>query len=283
MYSLDINFLNDRPELKPEVAARTRTKAVSVDSKTPLYLGIAAGILIPGIVAAIWLVLQSQNNRLQEQQAQLDSRLNTLKSQLGEVDQLRSQISQTKAETEALATVFNQIKPWSAMAQDIRDRLPAGIQLTSIKQTVPEGAAAPAPAASPAPGAAPAAAAAPPSSVITISGLANSFDNVNDFLLTLQRSNFTDAEATRLVKAEMGKPTDLQPITLEGLNTQSGTERPPKLPGRVQFEIQTSLNNIPTSELLRELERKGAVGIVTRIETLQEKGIIAPEKGVAKQ
>jgi type IV pilus assembly protein PilN len=282
MYSLDINFLNDRPELKPEVAARTRTKTVSVDSKTPLYLGIAAGILIPGIVAAIWLVLQSQNNQLREQQAQLDSRLSTLKSQLGEVDQLRSQISQTRAETEALATVFNQIKPWSAMAQDIRDRLPAGIQLTSIKQTpLTPGTGEVVTPPSPAPGAA-AAAAAPPSSIITISGLANSFDNVNDFLLTLQRSNFTDANATQLVKAEMGKPTDLQPIALEGLNNQAGNQRAPKLPGRVQFEIQTSLNNVPTSELLRELERKGAVGIVTRIETLQEKGIIAPEKGATK-
>lgn len=282
MYSLDINFLNDRPELKPDVAARTRTKDVTADSKTPLYLGIAAGILIPGIVAAIWLVLISQNNRLQEEQAQLDSRLSTLKAQLGEVDQLRSRINQTQAETQALASVFNQIKPWSAMAQDIRDRLPAGIQITRIQEVDPPAGSAPPPSPSPAPGA-PAGAAPPPASVIQISGFANSFDNVNDFLLTLQRSNFTNPEETQLVKAELGKPNDLQPISLEGVpNQQTGTVRPPKLPPRVEFQIQTSLNNVPTSELINELERKGAVGLVTRIETLQRKGIIAPEKGGTK-
>jgi type IV pilus assembly protein PilN len=283
MYSLDINFLNDRPELKPDVAARTRTKSVATDSKTPLYLGIAAGVLIPGIVAAIWLVLISQNNRLQEEQAQLDSRLSTLKAQLGEVEQLRARINQTQTETQALASVFNQIKPWSAMAQDIRDRIPAGIQITRIQEVDPPPGSAPAPAPSPAPGA-PAGAAPPPASVIQISGFANSFDNVNDFLLTLQRSNFTNPDETQLVKAELGRPNDLQPISLEGAQNQQsgGNVRPPKLPPRVEFQIQTSLNNVPTSELVNELERKGAVGLVTRIETLQQKGIIAPEKGGTK-
>jgi type IV pilus assembly protein PilN len=48
----------------------------------------------------------------------------------------------------------------------------------------------------------------------------------------------------------------------------------PPLPRQVTFTIQTAQSDAPASELLRELNRVGAVGQVTRIENLQNKGIL---------
>lgn len=280
MYGLDINFLNDRPELKPEAAARSKTVSTSPDSKTPLYLGVAALVIFPALALGAWLFLNNQNTQLNQRVAELDGQIATLKNQLGEIDSVRAQTKQITDETAAYVTVFNRIKPWSAMAQDIRDRLPAGIQLASIKQVAPPAGAvaAPSPSPTPKPGASPPPA-PPPPIFIEIAGVANSFDAINDFLLVLQRSSFVEADQTRLVQATQGAPRPLRSISIPGVQTgTTGSQQLPDLPPVVEFVIRTRLNEVPTSELLRELERKGAVGVVTRIETLQQKGVVPPTK-----
>jgi type IV pilus assembly protein PilN len=146
-------------------------------------------------------------------------------------------------------------------------------------------AAAPAPSPSPAANgqaAAPAAAPPPPIGVIKITGLADNFDKVNDFMVVLQKSNFLSPEKTRIVTSELQTPVQMSSIDLpgpDGQARQGGGIRAgklPKLPPKVNFAIQTSLADVPTSELLRELDRKGAVGLVSRIEALKEKGVIKP-------
>ena len=49
--------------------------------------------------------------------------------------------------------------------------------------------------------------------------------------------------------------------------------QPIKLAGKVTFTIESKLSDTPTSDLRRELDRKGAVGLVTRIEALKNKGV----------
>ena len=278
MYSLDINFLNDR-QIRQEAAAPGRS-SVSPDSKTPLYVGIAVAVLAPALAGLAWFWFSQDNAKLTERQAQLDAQLNEIKAKLGEIDVLRAQIKQATDETAALASVFTRIKPWSAMAQDIRDRIPAGIQIGIIEQIPPPAAVpAPAPTASPSPGAQPPPA-PPPMVVLKITGVANNFDAVNDFMLVLQKSSFFKPEETKLVRATLGKPRTLQSLTLEGASG-GDSGKTPKLPPVVEFEIQTSLTEVSTSELIREVERKGAVGLVTRIEYLQQKGVIPPTQGTA--
>jgi type IV pilus assembly protein PilN len=48
------------------------------------------------------------------------------------------------------------------------------------------------------------------------------------------------------------------------------------LPKVVEYKIQTSLKRIPSADLIRELERKGAVGLVTRLRSLQQQQAIKP-------
>jgi type IV pilus assembly protein PilN len=277
MYSLDVNFLKERPEYRSQVVDRRRTRTTaSPDSRRPLIIGLLTGLILAGLSAGAWLFLQSQNAALRDRQAQLDARLGTLKAEQAKLTQITNETKQTKEETAALAGVFNTIKPWSATFADISSRTPPRVRIVQIRELpakeVPVDRSAPSP--SPSPGAT-AAPAPPQTGVIQISGTATSFNDVNDFLLVLQKSKFVKPDKTRILKAEMGQPRTPQPIQI-GNNQNSGTGEKIKLPAEVEFTIQTSLNDVPASELLQELESKKATGLVTRIETLQQKGVVKP-------
>lgn len=300
MYSPDINFIKDRPEYKLNASSRLAKLRVLAGDLTPLYLGLAVGLISPVVVGVGWLYLQSQNTQLEQQIAQLDAQLNRLGTQEQEIKQIQDQTNQIKADTQALATVFNQIRPWSAMLQDIRDRIPTTVQIETIRQTgataTPQPAPSPAAAASganptsqpspsptsgaaatPQPAPSPAASGATatsqpaaPGDGIEITGIARSFNDVNDFLLTLQQSAFFAATDTKIITAELAD----NPIAVSVPTSQSATVVQVKLPQVVRYTIQSSLSDVPASELVRELERQGTLGLVTRIRVLQKKGII---------
>ncbi len=267
MYSLDINFLNDRPDIKPDKRRGARPKlSVSPSDRRPLFIGVGVLIAFPVLAGALWGVLTLKNSDLEKQQADLDVQLGTLETEKKNLSTIQEQAKKATEEAQALATVFNQLKPWSAMAQDIRDRLPVNIQLASIKQIEPTAATG-------APNAASSPASSPVSGRIEITGLANSFNDVNDFLLTLQQSNFLKASETKVVSAELNEAKTLQLPEFPGVKRE-GTIKPPKLPRKVKFVLTTALNEVPASDLVRELDRKGAIGLVTRIEALKERGVI---------
>lgn len=273
MYSLDVNFLNDRPEYKPEVAARSRPRgsfAGAGDNRLPLYLGLL-GLIVPlALVGGAWWYLLSRNDDLTQQQAALDSELGSLQAKQKQIADLQAKVKQVKDETDALASVFNTIKPLSAMMQEMRDRTPSNVQILGVKQIPPPTTNQPTPA--PSPGAS----TLPPTGYLSITGRAATFNDVNDFLLVLQRSNFLKASETKVVKSELGEPSQPKSLQFEGESGSSfptGYE-PPKVPPQVTFEIQTALSDIPASDLLKELDQKGAAGLVTRIEELQKKGVI---------
>lgn len=289
MYSLDINFLKDRGVQQEPIK---RAKPAPKGSMTPLYIGLALGLLLPALVGGMWFFLQQQIAQKESDKANLDAQLAQLKIEQDKVVKLNAQTAQVEEETTSLASVFDQIKPWSAMLQDIRERIPPGVQISSITQTAATAAPTPAPAAraktppkpvaspgaSPgaknAPTATPVAAAPRPTSKLEISGRARSFDDVNYFLLTLQRSSFLKRDETQIVKAELVKDSSRVEVRRPNTPGQPTSNTTYELPKSVQFKIQTNLSDIPASELLRELNRKGAVGLVTRIQNLQEKGVI---------
>jgi type IV pilus assembly protein PilN len=284
MYSLDINFLNDRVE-RPAETGRPDPRVVQ-DSPRPIFLGVGVAALLLGSVAGLWVFLQSRNAALAQRQAELDSELAALQAQLSEVDTIEQQVTAINTEVQALGSVFNQIKPWSALLQDIRDRVPANVRIGLIEQLSDEDsattatAAQPSPAASPTdpnaapadPNAAPVAPPPPTTSVVQISGLARSFDDVNDFVLTLKRSPFLEAEETRLLTAELiDNPTQIE----FGEGIQSNNVEV-ELPQVVQYTISSRLTDLPATELFQDLERTLAVGLTARIQALRERGVIQP-------
>lgn len=304
MYSLDINFLNDRPDYKP-VAAKSSAKKSSGGAKDQMPL-IGALLFAFGVNAAVmgaWWWATNENTNLATEQATLDQELATLNTQANTIKAINAETDKVTAEYKALAGVFDQIKPWSAMLQDLSVRTPAGLQIAKIEQIDPSPspvvAATPPPAATPAasPGASPSpasptpAAAATPAAAPTpvvpqqaakvqISGIASTFAQVNDFMLLVQRSPFFLNTDTKLVAATLkNNPTQLQ---LRNPNPGAAAELP-KLRPVVEYKIETTLSPTGASELLPELRSKQADGLAIRIETLQEKGVLEPQKPEVKK
>lgn len=268
MYSIDINFLKDRAEQKSSKSSHSKI-SLPVGTLTPIYLGLAAGLIPLAGVGAGWLFLQSQNAQLENQVAAIEAELNRLGIQEENLKKVQAQTSQVQAETRALATVFNQIRPWSAMLQDLRDRIPKGVQIESIQQTA-ASATQPAPQANSNSKTSQAVQPPSPAGGIKISGIARSFGDVNDFLLTLKQSAFLQSSETKIVTAELID----NPIAIPTSSSEQAVKV--KLPQVVKYTIESSLSNVPASEILRELERKGTFGLVTRIRTLQQRGFIQP-------
>ncbi|GAB4134045.1 MAG: PilN domain-containing protein [Cyanobacteria bacterium J069] len=268
MYSLDVNFLNDRTERLTEGGPAVRNTLVQ-DSPRPMYIGAAIGALLPGLVGGLWFFLQSQNASLTARQAELDSQLATLQQAMQEVQNVNAQVAQLDAENRALAQVFDRIIPWSAILQDVRGRVPAGVQITNIVQSQPEAIAAPPPAdpSQPAP---------PPEippSKLEITGNARTFAEANDLVLLLQQSPFLDSSEIRLLDARLiDNPTQIE--------FAGGGDRPQgvqvQLPKLVQYKITAGLTPRPSSELLQDMENTLSVGLPARIDQLRKLGVVTP-------
>jgi type IV pilus assembly protein PilN len=266
MYGLDINFLKDRPnyQKKPDKkgGGGGGGKTVSAGDLAPLYIGLAIGLSLPILVGGGWWVLQAKNGELEQNIAQLDQENKRLETEIGSINKIREETNKVKGETQALVTVFDQIRPWSATLQDLRDRIPPAVQIETIKQIAAAAPAAPTQgqAAAPPPN---------PAGGVELTGMARSFNDVNDFLLSLQQSKFLKASESRIVTAEL-VDAPLPP----GTSLASNNGVPVKPPQVVKYTIQSSMSDVPATELIRELEQKGTVGLVTRIRTMQQTGII---------
>jgi len=63
MYGLDVNFLNDRPEYKPNAASRTKQRvAANPGDRRPLIFGAIAAVVFPA-VAMLWPVYSTRSSR----------------------------------------------------------------------------------------------------------------------------------------------------------------------------------------------------------------------------
>ena len=123
-----------------------------------------------------------------------------------------------------------------------------------------------------------------PTTKLDIAGTAKSFDEVNNFILTLKQSAFFNPDETQLISTSMMAPLVIERIKLPvaapvATATATGTPiipvKPNKLEVRlVEYKIQTTLKRIPAADLMRELERKGAVGLVARLKSLQQQQVI---------
>jgi len=253
MYSLDINFLKDRPVYQNKSDKKGGSKLPAGDPK-PIFLGVGIGLCLPILAGAGLWVLQMKNGELEQTISQLEQEVNKLDAEIGNINKIKEQTNGVKAETQSLVTVFDQIRPWSAMLQDLRDRIPAAVQIENVRQLPPTPGAEGKPPTNPAGG-------------IEITGLARSFNDVNDFLLSLQQSHFVKSSESKITTATLVDA----PVSATAAPTAKVPIKPPQV---VRYTIQSSLSDVPASELMRELEQKGTVGLVARIRSIQQTGVI---------
>ena len=246
MYNLDVNFLKDRglDNNSGQPAVETKEFKIEVGEMVPLISGAVAMVLLPAITLTWLFFLKSQTATIEEKIEKIAIEAKSLQTKREKINSLEQKVKKVKQESLALISVFDRIKPWSAILQDISDRTPIRVQINSIEQNK--------------------------SGLLTISGLAASYEDVNDFMLTLKDSEFLQSTKIDLKNAK------LIPNQTKLENSKSGEEIKitVKLPKVVEYKIEAELSKKPASDMLRELERKGAVGLVNRIRILQNKGLI---------
>lgn len=291
MYSLDINFLKDRAAVSAPAGGKAAKAApkrkVTAVELLPAFIGAGVGALALLAAGGVYLYVGWQKTQTQAQISTLEGEIAALEEQQRQIEQLEAQVAAAQQQTTGLAQIFSRILPWSAIIEDVRARIPAGVQLvsfnvteTAVDPTAPAAAPAPAPAADPnAPvdPNAPPAAAAPvlPMPTIEFSGYAAGYDQVNYFLIALQRSAFMDGETLRITAASLvDDPNSLEAAAAEG---QAATPADVTLPKVVQYQIKgqvRDLTEIPSDQLITQLENKKNMGSVIRLRALQERGIL---------
>jgi type IV pilus assembly protein PilN len=272
MYNLDINFLRDRNPNQSIDLSRdfAQKKEPSLADKIPVALGAFVFILTPAITFMYLKNVQASTATVQSEIKQIESEIADLGNQNKKIEAANAELETVKKETAALVGVFEKIKPWAAIMQEVSDRTPPGVLVESIQQTAGETTAAPAPAPdakADAEGKAPVAAAPMPTTGINLTGVARSYEDVNDFVLFLQRSPFFNRQQVRINDASV----TTFPVEVENKDNvpQNATL---EIPEGIKFAISAQLNNVPSSQLQEEIEKKGSVGLATRLNTLERKG-----------
>jgi type IV pilus assembly protein PilN len=91
---------------------------------------------------------------------------------------------------------------------------------------------------------------------IKLDGQATTYNELNDFVLLLKSSRFLDPLKTNLSSASLVPATKDKPFSV------------------VTYKIETSLTTESSAQLLPELQKAGADGLVTRVNLLQREGVI---------
>ncbi len=242
MYSLDVNFLKDRHlETKAKTTLVPQARGPSLKEQIPLLIGGGVMLVLPAITASSLLILNQLSSSTEQSIQELENQLGQLNAQNKSIDEINAKVKQNDQEIESLVTVLNQIRPWSAILKELEAQVPPNVQIGSIVQKDKE---------------------------VTIGGYAMNYDDLNDFVLTLQSSPLLNAEKTVI------KTATLEDLPVETENLPDNLEV--EFPQGVKYTITTAISDRPSSELLQDFARSGAVGLVNRIRTLENKGVLKP-------
>jgi type IV pilus assembly protein PilN len=263
MYSLDINFLKDRPEYQNQSLTGIKTPAtrIQLGNLTPVYMGLGIGLVLPALVFAGLSVLQGKTAELTQDIGKLEEEGKTLDGRIANIKKLKAEADSISSQNKALVTVFDQIRPWSAMLQDLRDRIPNKVQIETIRQV-----------AATLPGKAPVTATPTnPAGFLELSGYAMSYGFVNDFALSLGQSQFLNPLETKIMTTELIDAPAITGFIPPRTKTTNVTIKPLQV---VKYTIKTGLSSVPASDLIPELEKKGTVGLVDRLRNIKKVGVI---------
>ncbi len=185
MYSIDINFLNDRPDYKPPDIniVRPQTNKNDAAARLPFLIGGAAvAVAALGSAGGWWWIINTKNTQLQAELTKLESESGLLEAEVKKVQELESKTKQYNDQTKFFVSIFNtSVKPVSSLLEDLSSILPPGVQISRISQNLqqaegdniqtqtPWGVV---------------------QQNLEITGLSPSFAEVNDLLLVLKNSPF---------------------------------------------------------------------------------------------
>lgn len=248
MYNLDINFLKDRGVLAQEPARAARGGGGPVNW-TPAIAGLLVGLLFPLIAGVGLFFINRESQELAREEAVVDQELAELQGRVAEIEEIRNQTRAIESDTLALVKVFDRLQPWSAILQDVSNRVPTTVRLSSIIQDAETGS-------------------------LTLSGNAESYEDVNDFVLKLGASPFFDQEAIALGEAVLQEdPTEVE-VTSAGDNVP---EVEIEATDVVSYTITAPIGewSYADPEMVALLDQLGSDGLLARVEALGAEGLLS--------
>lgn len=260
MYNLDINLLKNRPEYQQKITSQANQLSLQLVQLTPVYIGIVVGLLFPALMFLGLSLLQWKTAEVAKQITKLEEQGKGLDQTIVNIKKMKAETATINSQTTSLVKVFDQIRPWSATLSDLGDRIPPRVQIESIKQTSPN----PSPTANTTP--------INTAGYLEISGFAVSYASVNDFTLSLGQSKFFNPQEIEIITTEL---VDAPAIAgfLPPVATKSDVKiKPIQI---VKYTIKTGLSNVPASDLIPELEKKGTIGLVDRLRHIQKLGVVS--------
>ncbi len=235
MYTLDINFLNDRAAAEAQAVERQPI----ADSQFLIYGGAVAVVAL-ALVGGAFFFLNSANEGIQQELATLTAKETSLNGKIKTLEDQEKQLQAIQDRNNQILNLFVGNLPVSAIADDLRRRTPLTVQIKSITQqsvtaATPQAAS---------------------QSTISLDGTATNYNELNDYILLLKASPLLDSDKTKLVSST------LQPATIDKNFTL------------VNFQIQATTTSKSPAELIPQLQKLGADGLVARVNLLRQKGVI---------
>jgi type IV pilus assembly protein PilN len=228
MFTPEINFLKERPQ------DQAMTTVGPTDTSGPGGGGgsgvvvIGIGVVVAGLAFGAFFLgrsyLGNQLASLQQRRDQLNTELQTEQTELTRLQTLEAELNQIRARTEAFRAFFSDIQPWSALLQDLRNRVPVDVWISNMVTV---------------------------DNQVTIQGQSLTFDQVNDFLLTLQQSPYV--EDVRLASSERIDATEQ---TLASV--------------RYSMTVTLADLNLASPELAQALADDGAEGLLEKVNILRD-------------
>jgi Tfp pilus assembly protein PilN len=192
MFVPEINFLRDQAGA-PGGAPAGYTPAPEFSEAgggvDPLLVGTAVPIVALVAVAGLTLLFNSQVSAKEGEVASLDGRLGRLNAQVAEMGRLKQEIDSERQRVEAVVNLFDLSRPWSAVLEDLRRRVPEGVWLNSLTSSSGKDG-----------------------DLVNLEGRALRFEEVAAFQLTLKDSPFVADATIQDATKEEGK--DNTPATV---------------------------------------------------------------------
>lgn len=134
MFEPEINFLKDQSAGNAAQGGFSEPDfgTNSTGGIDPLLIGVAVPVLALAVVAGLTLFLNTQVSAKTNDVAQLDGRLAQLTQQLSDIENLKKDIETERLRVEAVVNLFDLSRPWSAVLEDLRRRVPEGVWLDSL-------------------------------------------------------------------------------------------------------------------------------------------------------
>lgn len=255
MYNIDINFLKDR---KLDLVTVKPQKTTPMEEKIPVFIGLGVTVACLAATFGALLLLNNQKANTEKEIAGLEAEITRLQGQNKQIEEYDTKIKEMRGEVQTFVSVFENIKPWSAILAEIAALAPPNLQIDSIAQGG--------------------------NKVLTITGTSKSFDEVGDFVLNLKKSQFFNPENTNLTSTSfVDNPNQVKNLNQlnNSANQQAQANVAVKLPQVVNYTVTTEISDIPSSEIKNNLEARGAIGLLARLKILEQKGAIET-KGVTK-